>query len=125
MTPERRSERERRDEAQRLADGLVEEAVREVPPSNMKQMLSLRMDPQLIRSLRSIASERGTTVSELLRDAAADIVNTSTVPTVVTYRAVPPTARLGTTSPATAHSRGEQITPNTSPTRVVGYVATA
>lgn len=47
MTPERRSERERRDEAQRLAEGLVQEAVREVPPSGMKQMLSLRVDPQL------------------------------------------------------------------------------
>lgn len=125
MTPERRSERKRRGEAQRLADGLVEEAVREVPPSDMKQMLSLRMDPQLIRGLRSIASERGTTVSELLRDAAADIVNTGTVRPHVSYRMVPPTVLLGTTSPAAEHSRGEQVTPNTSPTRVSGYVATA
>ena len=48
MTPNRRSEGDRRDEAQRLAEGLVEEAVREVPPSDMKQMLSYgsATDPQ-------------------------------------------------------------------------------
>ena len=125
MTPNRRSEGDRRDEAQRLAEGLVEEAVREVPPSDMKQMLSLRMDPQLIRSLRSIASERGTSVGELLRDAAADIVNTATVRPHVSYRMVPPAVLLGTTSSANEHSRGEQVTPSTSPTRVSGYVATA
>ena len=55
---------------QRNAESLVEEALREVPPSDLKQVLSLRMEPQLIRSLRRIASERGTTVSELLRAAA-------------------------------------------------------
>ncbi len=84
MSAERRSERERRDEAQRNAESLVEEALREVPPSDLKQVLSLRMEPQLIRSLRRIASERGTTVSELLREAAADTVNDAPVPTVVT-----------------------------------------
>ena len=66
---------------QRNAESLVEEALREVPPSDLKQVLSLRMEPQLIRSLRRIASERGTTVSELLRAAAADIVNDASVPT--------------------------------------------
>ena len=67
MTPNRRSERERRDEAQRNAESLVEQALREVPRSDLKQVLSLRMDPQLIRSLRRIAGERGTTVSDLLQ----------------------------------------------------------
>ncbi len=88
-------------------------------------MLSLRMDPQLIRSLRRIASERGTTVSELLREAAADTVNDAPVPTVVTYRALPQPARQGKTSSATGHSRGDHITPSSSPTRGTGYVQTA
>ncbi len=125
MSAERRSERERRDEAQRDAESLVEQALREVPPSDMKQVLSLRMDPQLIRSLRRIASERGTTVSELLREAASDVVNAASVPTVVTYRAVPQPARPGRTSPATGHSRGDHITPSSSPTRGTGYVQRA
>jgi hypothetical protein len=98
VTPERRSERERRDEAQRNAEDLVEEAVREVPPSDMKQVLSLRMDPQLIRSLRRIATERGTTVSELLRQAATEIVSGSKVRHHVAFRQVG-TGPLGLQSP--------------------------
>ena len=121
MTPNRRSERERRDEAQRNAESLVEEALREVPRSDLKQVLSLRMDPQLIRSLRRIAGERGTTVSDLLREAATEIVNSTAVPTVVTYRAIPPTAWPQTTSPATGHSSGEQITASSGPSTVSGY----
>ena len=110
---------------QRNAQSLVEEALREVPPSDLKQVLSLRMEPQLIRSLRRIASERGTTVSELLRAAASGIVSDASVPTVVTYRTVPQSARKGRTSPATGHSRGDHITPSSSPTRGTGYVETA
>ena len=121
MTPNRRSERERRDEAQRNAESLVEQALREVPRSDLKQVLSLRMDPQLIRSLRRIAGERDTTVSDLLREAATEIVTSTAVPTVVTYRAIPPTTRPQTTSPATDHSSGEQTTASSSPSRVSGY----
>ena len=125
MTVQRRSERERRDEAQSNAESLVEEAGREVPRSDLKQVLSLRMDPQLIRSLRHIARERGTTVSELLRAAASQMVNATHVPTVVTYRAVPQPVRLGATSPVTGHSRGEQLTASSGPSRGSSDVRTA
>ncbi len=80
-----RSERERRQEAQDNAESLVVEPIGEVAPSDIKQMLSLRMDSQLIGMLRNIAQERGVTVSELLREAALDIVNRSSMPTYVSY----------------------------------------
>lgn len=105
MTPERRSERERRDEAQRNAEDLVEEAIREVPPSEMKQMLSLRMDPQLIRSLRRIATERGTTVSELLREAATEIVSGAKGRSHVAFRQIGAgPVELQNPSPVNGHS---------------------
>lgn len=72
-----------------------------------------------------VSIERGTTVSELLREAASDIVNATAVPTVVTYRAVPQPAGLGRSSSASGHSRGDHIAPSRSPTRVSGYVQTA
>jgi len=37
-------------------------------------MLSLRMDPQVIRQLRRIAERRGKSVSDLLREAAIRII---------------------------------------------------
>lgn len=55
---------------------------------HLEQMPSLRMDPQLIRSLRIIADERGTTVSELLREAATAIVSRSKVRNHVAIREI-------------------------------------
>ena len=44
---QRRSERERREAALAAAGSGVEPGAREVPPARMKQMLSLRMEPEL------------------------------------------------------------------------------
>lgn len=82
-------------------------------------MLSLRMDPRLIRSLRKVAAERGTTVSELLRQAASEIVIRETVPSVVTFREVPSgSVQLGRTSPVGSHSRTDVNVPSNSPTGI-------
>ncbi len=93
-----KSEKERRQEAEENAESLVVEPIGEVPPSDMKQMLSLRMDSQLIGMLRNIAKERGVTVSELLREAALDIVSRSSVPTYVSYKGSETTAIVSTHS---------------------------
>ena len=75
MTDNERRETEiaRREAARSAPDGPVE-ALGEVPGRAIKQMLSLRMEPELIRQLRQVAKERGTSVSDLLRDAAAGLV---------------------------------------------------
>lgn len=68
------SEQERRALAQASAGGDVEPGAREIPPTTIRQMLSVRIEPQLIRELRQVARARGVTVSDLLRQAASDLV---------------------------------------------------
>ena len=50
-------------------------AGREVTPRALNQMVSLRLEPQLLRSLRLIAEREGTSVSDVLRQAAAAFVS--------------------------------------------------
>ena len=64
------SEKDRRDLAQTAAGEPVD-VVGELAPKELRQMLSLRVEPALARELRAVADERGITVSELLREAAA------------------------------------------------------
>lgn len=71
---QRRSERERREAALATASSCVEPGAREVPPARLKQMLSLRMEPELIRAIRTVAESREMSVSDLLREAAMDLV---------------------------------------------------
>ena len=47
---------------------------RAAEPRRLGQMLSVRAEPRLAEALRETASRRGTTVSELLRDAAVELV---------------------------------------------------
>lgn len=71
---QRRSEHERREAALDVAGSGVEPGAREVPSARLKQMLSLRMEPELIRAIRAVAESRGISVSDLLREAAMDLV---------------------------------------------------
>lgn len=43
-------------------------------PANLSQMISLRLDNALVAELRQLAQSRGTTVSDVLREAAADLL---------------------------------------------------
>jgi predicted transcriptional regulator len=65
-----RSEQERRDLAQAHAGELVSETSSEVAAREMKQMISVRLEPELVSSLRELARKRGATMSEVLREAA-------------------------------------------------------
>ena len=67
----RRSERERREKAQSHRGKVVRGSARPIPSRSVPQMVSVRLDPQLVGELRSVAERRGTTLSEVLREAAA------------------------------------------------------
>ncbi len=67
---QRLSEQTRREAAQAAAGSGVELGAREVPARSMKQMLSVRFEPELLHELRRLARDREVSVSDLLREAA-------------------------------------------------------
>ena len=71
----RRSERERREAAEEAAEHGVEPGGREVPGRATKQMVSVRLEPELISALRRIADREGVAVSDLLRQAAKQLAD--------------------------------------------------
>lgn len=66
-------EKERREAALAAMGGEVLDA-RAVRPREVRQMLSVRMEPQLIADLREVAEARNEKVSDVLRDAAVRVV---------------------------------------------------
>jgi hypothetical protein len=70
----RRSERERRELAQQHAGEVVEGSGRVVPPRRLGQMVSVRLEPGLLEALRELASRRGISLSEALREAAIQLL---------------------------------------------------
>jgi hypothetical protein len=95
--------------------GQVEGPGEAVEPRRLDQMLSLRLDPSLAAGLREIANRRGISVSELLREVVAALIEeesrhdetraffsrlvvTSVAATSVDYGGVPSTGGSWTTS---------------------------
>jgi hypothetical protein len=70
----RRTEHERREATLCAPTSDVELEARQVPAREIRQMLSVPMEPQLIRELRSVGLARGIAVSDLLREATAALV---------------------------------------------------
>ena len=77
-----KSEREHREEALAAFGGEVEPGAREVTGRELKQMISVRIEPDLIAGLRAVADSRGVKVSDLLREAAAKLVEDHRTPIV-------------------------------------------
>lgn len=72
----RLSEPERRATAQAAAGSIVEPGTgHEVPAREMKQMISVRFEPELVQALRKLARVRGITLSDLVREAAVRLIN--------------------------------------------------
>jgi Ribbon-helix-helix protein, copG family len=70
------SESERRAVAQAAEGSIVEPGTgREVPAREMKQMVSVRFEPDLIQALRKLARARGITLSDLVREAAVRLID--------------------------------------------------
>lgn len=74
MNEQRKSEIARREEAHAHAGDIVAGSGRRGKPRRMAQMVSVRLDGELVAELRTIAQERNTTISDLLREGAALIV---------------------------------------------------
>jgi hypothetical protein len=75
MSEERReSEIARRERAQAHAGEVVVGSGRRGRSRRMAQMISVRLDGELVSRLRTVAEQRGVTVSDLLREGAQLIV---------------------------------------------------
>ncbi len=75
MNEERRdNEIARRESAQVQAGEVVPGSGKRGKPRRMAQMVSVRLDGELVSRLRSIAQQRGVTVSDLLREGAELVV---------------------------------------------------
>src|SRR5215210_8169863 len=75
MSEERReNEIVRRERAQAHAGEVVPRSGKRGKPRRMAQMVSVRLDGELVSTLRNIAEQRGVTVSDLLREGAEQVV---------------------------------------------------
>lgn len=75
MSEERRNDEiARRERAQTYAGEVVAGSGKRGKPRRMGQMVSVRLDGELVSRLRTIAEQRGVTVSDLLREGAALVV---------------------------------------------------
>lgn len=77
----RRDEQARREKAQRHRGKVVAGSGRPLPSRSVPQMVSVRLNPELLSELRTIAEQRGMTLSEVLREAAGSAA--------AEYRSVP------------------------------------
>ena len=75
VSEERRdNEVARREKAQAHAGEVVSGSGKRGKPRRMGQMVSVRLDGELVSTLRAIAEQRGATVSDLLREGAELVV---------------------------------------------------
>lgn len=77
---ERLSEKERRELAEAHKDDLDVESATPVTPKRLGQMISLRLDPEVVIALRDLAVERGVSLSDLLREGAARVLAEASQP---------------------------------------------
>ncbi len=55
-------------------EGLIEDAGRRGEPRRLDQMISVRLDPLLVAALRKLAEARGVSLSDVLREAALQLL---------------------------------------------------
>ena len=68
------SERERRELANRHRGEVVPDSGTQVEGRRLAQIVSLRFEPEILATLRDIATRRGVTVSDLLREGADTVI---------------------------------------------------
>ncbi len=85
LSSQRTDELERRAKAQSQRGEMEPMSGRAIEPRHLDQMLSIRLSPDLAGSLRSIAKERSTTLSAVIREAALLYVATQASNTVVSW----------------------------------------
>jgi hypothetical protein len=83
-------ERQLRDAAFAARGELDESKTEAAEPARLSQMVSLRLDGEVASALRDLATERGCSISELLREAAALLLERAAEPahTVVRFEVI-------------------------------------
>jgi hypothetical protein len=74
MGNDRREDEKRRREAAQAGTAKVEEGGYEVAGRSIRQMVSVRLEAQLLNELRQLAEQQDASVSDLLRRAALEFV---------------------------------------------------
>lgn len=74
MAKDHLEDEKRRREAAQASVSEVEPGGKEIEGRSLKQMVSVRLEAQLLGELRTLATERGASISDLLREAAVDLV---------------------------------------------------
>jgi hypothetical protein len=74
QAPESMTEQERRALAYQHRGEVADDPGEAVEPRRMPQMVSLRLDGEILGSLRDIANERGVSLSDLLREGADYVI---------------------------------------------------
>jgi uncharacterized protein (DUF4415 family) len=106
MPNEHREDEKRRREAAQASITDVEPGGHEVAGRSIKQMVSVRLDAQLLKELRELAEKQDESISDLLRQAAVELVERSrTAPVHLHYRWSKPSPMI-----ATALTAGRQVT---------------
>lgn len=68
------SEEARRDAAQGMRGQVIPGSGRPLRERKLDQMLSLRLDPDIVTELRSVARDYGVSISDLLREAVSNVI---------------------------------------------------
>lgn len=102
----RTSEKARREQAQRHRGQVIPGSGKALEPRRVPQMVSVRLDPAVLGALRNLASGRGTSVSDLLREGAEMVLTAAQTATVywrfskVEGYGLPATAQFGSVASA-------------------------
>jgi len=84
--------------------GLVEGSGRRGEPRRLDQMVSARLDPELVATLRDFASRHGMSLSDVLREAAVQLLAREAAANVITFDiTVTNATRPGATSRESYH----------------------
>jgi hypothetical protein len=67
-------------------EGLIEDAGQRGEPRRLDQMISVRLDPLIVASLRKHAEARGVSLSDVLREAALHLLAREEAKNVRTFR---------------------------------------
>jgi Ribbon-helix-helix protein, copG family len=65
--------------------GLIEGSGRLGEPRRLDQMVSARLDPRLVAALRHYAEQRGISLSDVLREAAVELLAQQEAQNVITF----------------------------------------
>lgn len=65
--------------------GLIEGSGRRGEARRLDQMISARLDPPLVAALRALAKQRGVSLSDVLREAALQLLAREAAKNVITF----------------------------------------